>query len=107
MRIVRRRMRAAGDIPRELQTIAATPRKMSSASEHAMHDAFNVWVRPLHWSSHEPPVTMDLGGRLPQVGDVIEVPIGGRPIRARVTQIHSPERQTRGAVHDVYADEIA
>jgi hypothetical protein len=73
------------------------------------HDAFNVWVRLLHWSSYEPPVTMDLGGRLPQMGDVIEVPIGGRTIRARVTQIHSPERQTRGAVgmvHDVYADEI-
>jgi hypothetical protein len=43
------------------------------------------------------------------MGDVIEVPIGGRMIRARVTQIHSPERQTRGTVgmvHGVYADEI-
>ena len=72
------------------------------------HDAFNVWVRPLHWSSHEPPVTMDLGGRLPQVGDVIEVPIAGRTVSARVVHIRSPETRTgAGVVHDIYADEIA
>ncbi len=73
-----------------------------------MHDAFNVWVRPLRWSSHEPPVTMDLGGRLPQVGDVIEAPIGGRTVRVRVVHIISPKSRTGGgAVHDIYADEIA
>jgi hypothetical protein len=69
-----------------------------------MHDAFNVWVRPLHWSGHEPPVTMDLGGRTPQVGDVIEVPIGSRAVRALI--VHVQSHAGAGVTHDVYADEF-
>ena len=53
-------------------------------------------------------MTMDLGGRLPQVGDVIEVPIAGRTVSARVVHIRSPETRTgAGVVHDIYVDEIA
>ena len=73
-----------------------------------MHDAFRVHVRLAGRPLHEPPVLMDLGGHLPSIGQMIEVPIGSRAILARVAYTQRQAyRAGSGIVHDVYAEEIA
>ena len=72
-----------------------------------MHDAFRVRLKLTGWPDYLPPVEMDSSGRVPVMGEVIDVRVGGRTVRARVTNIHSPASRTgAGVVHDVYADEI-
>ena len=56
---------------------------------------------------HELPVLMDLGGQVPQIGDILEVPMLSRIIRARVSYA-LPTTTPRGlaVIHDVYANEV-
>ena len=72
-----------------------------------MHDTFRVHVKLAGHPLHEPPVLMDLSGHLPTIGQIIQVPIGSRVIRARIAYTQRQAyRAGSGIVHDVYANEI-
>ena len=74
-----------------------------------MRDAFDVRVKRIGQGDYLPPVAMDFLGRVPDVGEIVEVWIGGRSVRARVTRIPTSASRTTaaGVVHDIYADEVA
>jgi hypothetical protein len=57
---------------------------------------------------HEWPVSLATRNNLPNVGDFIEVPCGGRTIRAYVTSTSPPvSRGNDSLVYVVYANEVA
>jgi hypothetical protein len=57
---------------------------------------------------HEPPVPLTRGDQLPHVGDLIEIPFGGRVIRACVTLTSPPVCRSNGSIiYVVYASEAA
>jgi hypothetical protein len=75
-----------------------------------MRDAFDVRVKRIGRGDYLPPVAMDFLGRVPAVGEIVEVWISGRSVRARVTRIPTSASRTTtaaGVVHDIYADEVA
>jgi hypothetical protein len=67
---------------------------------------FNIHVKLVGDLVHERSVLPDLS-KLPLIGDVIEVRIDNRKIRARVS--YAPAAGSRDGVpfHEIYADEIA
>jgi hypothetical protein len=68
--------------------------------------ACNVHLKLAGRFMHEMPVVVDFGDRQPVIGDLIEVPIGQRKIRARVSYALSAASRDGHAVCEVYAEEI-
>jgi hypothetical protein len=72
-----------------------------------MHDAFDVHVKRIGQADYLPPVAMVFLGRGPAMGEIVEVSIGGRSVRARVTCVYTLASRTgAGLVHEIYADEV-
>ena len=56
---------------------------------------------------YEQPVSLLLGNQLPKIGDLIEVPHGGHPVRAQVTSTSAPIcREGDLVTYLVYACEL-
>ena len=71
-----------------------------------MRNAFHVHVKLIGQSVHELPVLMDLGGRVPEIGDFLEIPMLNRVIRARVAYLLPATYRGLAVIHDVYTNEV-
>jgi hypothetical protein len=65
-----------------------------------------VRVRLTGRSRHEFPVPVNLGDRLPHIGEIIEVPILGRIVPALVTETTSPICRGETIAYCVFASEV-
>jgi len=71
-----------------------------------VRDAFHVHVKLIGESVHELPVLMDLAGRIPEIGDILEVPMLQRSVRVRVAYVLPGIPRGLAVIHDVYANEV-
>jgi len=54
---------------------------------------------------YEPPVSLSLGDQLPHIGDVIDVPLADRRVRAQVTATSAPICRGPIVMYIVFANE--
>ncbi len=68
-------------------------------------ESVKVRVRLAGRRGYEPPVSLPLGDQLPHIGDVIDVPLADRKVRAEVTATSPPICRGPLVIYFVFASE--